>query len=99
MLPAGQMEPASRINEQLQQQLDAAQSELQQTRALLEQLMQEGMAAMKAACDTRAGSLRLLLVKQLSELREAEQQRVAAQQVAADKVCSWLCSDKQSICQ
>lgn len=86
-----QDEPSSRsINEQLQQQLDAAQSELQQTRTLLDQLRQEGMLALKAAYDTRAGSLRLLLVKQLGELREAEQQRVAAQQLAADKVCVGL---------
>lgn len=71
----------------LQQQLDAALSELQHTRDLLGQLTQEGKAATAAACEQRFGALKVLLAQQITELWEAEAQRAAAVQLAADKVC------------
>lgn len=70
----------------LQQQLTAAHTELQHTRALLEQCIQESSAAIKSACAQRSGALRLLLVEQAKELRELEQEKAAAQQQAMDKV-------------
>lgn len=78
----------------LQQQLDAALTELQHTRGLLDQLMQESSAAIKAACDQRFGALKLLLAEKVQELQECEQQRAAAQQLAEAKVsCTSLCAE------
>lgn len=69
----------------MQQQLHAARAELHQTQTLLQQLMHESAAAVKAACDQRCGALRLLLAEKLQELQECEQQRAAAQQLADAK--------------
>jgi hypothetical protein len=48
--------------------------------------MQESSAAIKSACAQRSGALRLLLAEQAKELRELEQEKAAAQQLAMDKV-------------
>jgi hypothetical protein len=69
----------------MQQQLNAARAELHHTQTLLQQLMQESAAAVKAACDQRCGALRLLLAEKLQELQDCEQQRAAAQQLAEAK--------------
>ena len=66
--------------------LNLTAAKMDATRALLDELMQEHSAAVKAACEQRCGALRLLLAEQIKELRQAEQQRVAAQELAAAKV-------------
>jgi hypothetical protein len=47
--------------------------------------MQKSSAAIKSACAQRSGALRLLLAEQAQELRELEQEKAAAQQLAMDK--------------
>lgn len=75
----------------LQQQLHVARAELQHTQALLDELMLEHSAAVKAACEQRSGALRLLLAQQTKELHQAEQHRVAAQELAAAKASGRQC--------
>jgi hypothetical protein len=48
--------------------------------------MQDHSAAVKSACELRAGALRLLLAEQTRELQQMEQQRTAALELAAAKV-------------
>lgn len=77
---------ADSSNQDLQMQLSSAREELETTRGVLSEVMQQRADAVQAACERRTGALRLLLAQYVQDLQEAQEARSAAVQLAADKV-------------